>query len=311
MGMISSVVLDGLAATRSAFARGIIGAAATAGDSSLMQRGLLHHGMRWIGNHVVPWAARSAFRAGVTEVNGVLLEVPRPRDWGGGGEFHMALGTYEKAEMRFLLSRLRPGQTFVDVGSHIGYVALPVARVLGRDGRVFCFEPTPDTFDRLRANVERNRLTNVTLVPAAAADRDGEAILACSDDSVMWNSLARGGARGVQVATRSIDSVLSEAGWPEVAALKIDAEGAEWEVLSGAEGALARNANAFLLVEVDGGVRRQESLRLLRFLVSRGYRLSRFTWSGPQPESLASLERRLSTNSRPWANVLAESSAGS
>jgi FkbM family methyltransferase len=267
--------------------------------------------MRWIGNHVVPWAARSAFRAGVSEVNGVLLEVPRPSDWGGGGEFHMALGTYEKAEMRFLLSRLQPGQTFVDVGSHIGYVALPVARVLGRDGRVFCFEPTPATFDRLSANVERNRLTNVTLVPAAAADRDGEAILACSDDSVMWNSLARGGARGVHVATRSVDSVLAEAGWPEVAGLKIDAEGAEWEVLCGAEGALARNANAFLMVEVDGRERRRESLRLLRFLVSRGYRLSRFTWSGPQPESLASLERRLSTNSRPWANVLAESSAGS
>lgn len=290
---------------RCALARGVIGAAAAFDDAPLAELGPFHLASRWARNHLVPWAARGGFEEGVHAVNGVLLEVPRPPAWGGGGEFHMALGTYERAEMQFLLSRLRPGDGFIDVGSHIGYVALPAARVVGPGGRVFCLEPTPDTFERLRANVERNGLENVTLVRAAAAGRDGEANLACSADSVMWNSLVRDGNGSVRVATRSLDSLIGEAGWPAIAGIKVDAEGAEWSVLSGAEQVLARNPSAFMMLEVDGGARVEESLRVLEFLADRGRRFSRFTWNGHVPETLASLHRRLATRRVAWANVLA------
>ena len=305
-GLHHWLVVSCRSAMRSVVARSVIGAAAMISSVPLADRPPLSPAMRWVGNHIVPWVARSSFREGVHEVNGVRLAVPRPPAWGGGGEFHMALGTYERAEMRFLLSRLRPGQTFVDVGSHIGYVALPVAKTVGPTGHVFCFEPTPDTFQILRTNVERNALTNVTLLQAAAADRDGQARLACSEDSVMWNSLAQPGVRYLHVTTRSLDSVMIEAGWPSIAGVKIDAEGTEWSVLCGAEQLLKRNPSAFLMLEVAGGERIEESLRVLQFLVDRGYRLSRFTWTAATPETLVSLKERLKRRKGAWANVLAE-----
>jgi FkbM family methyltransferase len=294
---------------RSAMARGIILATGAVGSTRIARRPPVRWATRWASNHLVPWAARSAFRDGLHEVNGIVMDVPRPPDWGGGGEFHMALGTYERREMRFLLSRLRPGDVFVDVGAHVGYVTLPVARAVGPGGRVICLEPTPETFERLVANVERNGLGNVTAVRAAASDRDGEARLARSEHSVMWNSLAENGRdrqEGLLVATRSVDSVVEQAGWPPVAGLKIDAEGAEWSVLGGAERTLARNPGAFLMLEVDGGERSGESLRVLRHLGDRGYRFSRFTWSQLVPESMESMTGRLSAGRDAWANVLAE-----
>jgi hypothetical protein len=65
-------------------------------------------GERVVSNRVVPWAVRAAFRPGVQEVNGVRMHIPRPPDWGGGGEFHLALGTYERAEVEYLKRWLRP-----------------------------------------------------------------------------------------------------------------------------------------------------------------------------------------------------------
>jgi len=291
---------------RQSLARGFIGATQVLGEHPIVTHTPARLAMRWVGNHLVPWTARSVFTEGVHEINGVRLEVPRPPDWGGGGEFHMVLGTYEGGEVRFLLSRLTPGDVFVDVGSHVGYVALAVANVVGPRGHVLCLEPTPETFQRLRANVARNGLMNVTLVEAAAAECDGSAQLACSGDSAMWNSLARDGVRYLQVATRSLDSVVAEAGWPSVAGIKIDAEGAEWSVLCGAEQVFHRNPGAFCMFEVDGGERAGDSLRILRHLAQRRYRFSRFTWRGPRPETLASLERRLSMPRGGWANILAE-----
>jgi len=122
----------------------------------------------------------------------------------------------------------------------------------------------------------------------------------------MWNSLTRGGERCLQVATRSLDSVVSEAGWPGIAGIKIDAEGAEWSVLCGAQQVLDRNPHAFCMLEVEGGERTGESLRVLQHLAHRGYQFSRFTWRGPRPETLGSLERRLSMPRGNWANILAE-----
>ncbi|MGV3720881.1 MAG: hypothetical protein ACO1SX_08220 [Actinomycetota bacterium] len=92
-------------------------------EQPLVRQSHLRYVTRWIRNHIVPWAARTAFTEGVQSVHGVRLTVPRPPDW-GGGEFHMALGTYEKPECDFLAARLKPGDVFVDVGAHIGYMSL-------------------------------------------------------------------------------------------------------------------------------------------------------------------------------------------
>ena len=234
-------------------------------------------------NRLVPWAARAAFRDGIQHVNGIRMVVPRPPAWGGGGEFHMALGTYERTELAFVLGRLRPGDTFLDVGAHIGYFSLPAALRVGPRGRVIAVEPVAASAALLRRNVVLNRFENVDVIEAAASNRDGEATLRICADSEMWASIRSGTfdneAATVSVPMRSLDGILAERGWPAVAGIKIDVEGAESDVLRGADETLRRNPDAFLLFEASGGGpgRVAATLETLELLEARGYRFRRLT----------------------------------
>ena len=51
---------------------------------------------------------------------------------------------------------IRTGDVVVDGGSNIGFFALFAARLVGGNGRVFAFEPDPQSFLLLRRNVESN-----------------------------------------------------------------------------------------------------------------------------------------------------------
>lgn len=250
-------------------------------------------GIRVAQNRFVPWVARTAFEDGIQQVHGIRMEIPRPPDWGGGGEFHMALGTYEHAELHWLLRRLRPGDAFLDVGAHIGYFTLPVARRVGPRGHVIAVEPLPSSATLLRRNIAMNGFENVTVFEAAASDRDGQAILQVSAVSDMWSTLREGTLDGpattIAVATRSLDGIIAELGWPSVAGLKMDVEGAEAEVLRGCAEVLRRNPDAFLLFEVSGGneERIRASLQTLRALEERGYRFRRLLERGLSPSATA------------------------
>src|SRR5262249_11088444 len=239
--------------------------------------------LRWLSNHLVPWAARVAFHDGVHNINGVRMEIPRPPDWGGGGEFHMALGTYERFELGYLLSRVLPGDMFIDVGAHIGYMTLPLARQVGPQGRIIALEPSPPTVEILRRNVALNGFDWVTVVAAAASDHDGEAGLHLSTHSPMWNTLRKGALQGevssIPVATRSLDSVVRDLGWPPIAGIKLDVEGAESEVRAGSQEVLERNSRLFFTLEVSGGTagRLNASMDTLRWLDNLGYRFRLFS----------------------------------
>src|SRR5712691_1786540 len=174
---------------RRAIARASIMALEHIRGARLGRRPPLSLAIRWLGNHYVPWAARSAFVEAPHKVNGVVMVIPRPPLGGWGGEFHMALGTYERRELAWVLQRLSPGDLFVDVGAHVGYFSLPAARRVGPSGRVIAIEPTPTSVEVLERNRSLNSSYWIEVIAAAASDRDGRALLNVNNLSPMWNSL--------------------------------------------------------------------------------------------------------------------------
>jgi len=150
---------------------------------------------------------------------------------------------------------LRPGDVYADVGAHIGYLAALAARAVGPAGRVVAFEPSPETCAKLRTAFAGGDFPQVEVVNAAvAADHSGEATLFTADgvweNQAYRNSLHPGeGLRShATVATVSLDGSFPSG---QVRLLKVDVEGGEMAVLSGAEELLASGRCEALVVELN------------------------------------------------------------
>lgn len=120
--------------------------------------------------------------------------------------------------------------TIVDCGANVGLFSL----WLGAAKRVIAVEPNPNTFRRLKRNMEINGI-NATTIQAAVSSADGTVKMDFAGPSV----LAEIGETGVEVPSRSLDSLLDELGADSVDVLKLDVEGHEIEALEGAAGSLS------------------------------------------------------------------------
>src|SRR5262245_18954658 len=86
--------------------------------------------------------------------------------------------SYEAETGEAVEQLLQPGMTVVDLGAHIGYFTLMSARLVGPNGRVYAFEPSPSSFLMLRKNISANGYDDrVSAVAEAVADAPGRARL--------------------------------------------------------------------------------------------------------------------------------------
>jgi FkbM family methyltransferase len=144
------------------------------------------------------------------------------------------------AERKIVADLVRPGSIAIDVGANIGYYALMLAQYLN-SSEIICIEPEPANLIELHRNIARNRLSNVTILPAAAAAEDGSASLLTGING----RIVPGGAGAMRVPTVT----LNRFGDRRVGFVKIDVEGYELEVLRGAT-SLIRKQRPNLFVEV-------------------------------------------------------------
>ena len=82
----------------------------------------------------------------------------------------------ESHEVSFILSVLKPGMIFFDVGANAGLFTISAAKKIGGKG-VFSFEPCSSTCDLLMRNLQLNGLADVSVVRMALGDSVGEAVL--------------------------------------------------------------------------------------------------------------------------------------
>jgi FkbM family methyltransferase len=82
-------------------------------------------------------------------------------------------GRWEPFLTRFVLDTLRSGDTFVDLGANIGYYSLLASRRVSESGRVYSIEASPSIFERLKENIARNNVANITAIHAIVSDKEG------------------------------------------------------------------------------------------------------------------------------------------
>ena len=123
-------------------------------------------------------------------------------------------------------------RVIVDLGSHIGS-SIVFFRQRHPGAEIHGFEPDPESFGRLQANV--GALEGVTIDPRAAAAGPGEAVLHSSSNSLASSLFAQDGAgHDVAVHTVGLDDIIEELRVDRIDLLKLDVEGAEYDVLANA-----------------------------------------------------------------------------
>ncbi|WP_163699999.1 FkbM family methyltransferase [Mycolicibacterium sarraceniae] len=153
------------------------------------------------------------------------------------GGYIWIFGEWEPDLTRFIASRLRDGDVFVDVGANAGYYSMLAARSVGSKGSVVAVEASPAMFDDLSANTLADTLGDrIRLVNKAAAATPGTVTVFSgpSHNVGMSTTLPTRGLHAEStVAAMPLDQILTT---DEIAAtriIKIDVEGAEPDVLAG------------------------------------------------------------------------------
>lgn len=204
-------------------------------------------------------------------------------------------GIYDVVASETIWRLIDEGETCLDIGSHVGYMASLMARRCGGEGKVVCFEPHPMLFQELTANIESwRRAPNVAVIEShniAVSDTSETARLRVP---MQWDgnrgtaSIAKDGEGThdeIEVQVRRLDELFDDG--QKFGVVKIDVEGHEAAVLSGGERLLRRGAIRDIIFEDTG----QYPTPAMRLLEGHGYTLFSLAKSFRRPR-LCSPDRR-------------------
>lgn len=209
-------------------------------------------------------------------------------------------GTFELAETAFVRGFVQPGMTVFDVGANAGYYTLMASRMVGQQGRVIAFEPSPRERQRLLAHLRLNRCPNVRVESTALSSSEGStSFFVVSGRETGCNSIrppdVAESVEQITVPTITLDRFLETSGIAAVDFMKLDVEGAELDVLRGGAAALQKRIRPVLLCELEVARTRPwgyEPEAILHCLSDLGY-----VWLGlDEAGRLVPMERRAGYN---------------
>jgi FkbM family methyltransferase len=178
-------------------------------------------------------------------------------------------GEFSEGEIALFSQLCRPGDVVVEVGANIGTHTLPIAKMVGRDGRIHAFEPQRIVFQTLCANMAMNSITNVECHYTALSHEPSTLLIPDIAYELEGNyggvEVTRFGG-GAPVPMTRMDDVIA---LPRCRLIKIDVEGMEHDVISGARSTIAAH-RPFLYVEND---RIEKSDALIDLIGSMDYGL--------------------------------------
>jgi len=152
----------------------------------------------------------------------------------------------------------KQGDIVIDIGANIGRYTIISSKRVGTKGKVVAIEAHPGNFEILNRNIKLNQLTNIIPLNYAAYSKETKIKLYVPDEesgyTIYHTLMERTGKKFVEVNANTLDYLLqlNEIRQEEVNWIKIDVEGAEFEVLKGATNVLSKSKDIALLIEVHG-----------------------------------------------------------
>ena len=171
----------------------------------------------------------------------------------------------------------KEGDIVIDIGAHIGLYTIISSKRVGTNGKVVAIEAHPSNFEMLKSNIKLNQLTNVTPLNYAVYSKETKIKLYLPEVEsgyTIYNTIMSNRARTedkfVEVNANTLDYLLQLNKITDVNWVKIDVEGAEFEVLKGASNVLSKSKDIALLIEVHG---LDNHIPILEFVSSYNFKI--------------------------------------
>ena len=194
----------------------------------------------------------------------MIIETDVPFRIGTLGDFIVFSSLWEP-QVRNVF-RFHKDMIFLDVGAHIGKYTIRAASKIGKNGKIISIEPNEDNFRILIQNLKLNQIKNCIPLNVAAYSNDTELELFVGSDSAKHSIVEKLDRGSKKVKARALDNVLSELNIKKVDFIKIDVEGAEYDVIKGLEKTLT-NQNPKLFIEIL----KKDQEKVLNYLKQKGY----------------------------------------
>jgi FkbM family methyltransferase len=143
----------------------------------------------------------------------------------------------------FIRPYVQEGTVAIDVGAHIGTVTIPMMRMLGPDGLLFAFEPDPEVFACLKANMDKERAdTNLVAEAycfrAALGEKIGTGQFTRNRNNygasgLLYDLPDGAGYENFEVTIGTLDDLQEVIDGRRISLIKIDCEGSEIDVIRG------------------------------------------------------------------------------
>lgn len=159
-------------------------------------------------------------------------------------------GVWEAYQTKIFKRVIKKGMNVVDVGANIGWYTLIAARLVGKKGKVYAFEPEPYNCAILRKNVQLNGYTNTVIEQKAVLNRCQRTRLYLANDNLgdhrMFDSC--NGRKWITVQGITLDEYFRNR-HDRIDVIKVDIQGAEMAALLGMHRVIEANENLKLFVE--------------------------------------------------------------
>jgi FkbM family methyltransferase len=222
-------------------------------------------------------------------------------------------GAHQRGTLNVLFAVIREDDVVVDVGAHIGAIAIPLAARLADRGHVFAVEGSASTARLLRLNVVANRMEErVTVIERVVGRTAGRRLRAryVDGNTGATDFIESGWADVEGLECTTLDALCEEhSDLGGVTVLKLDVEGADLAVLEGAAGLIARRRPLIVCEVSPSQLERHGATidELDTWLAEAGYRLELVAGPRNSTESTWQLTalRRLSESTELHFDVLA------
>ena len=154
--------------------------------------------------------------------------VTKTASWFCSDEYYM--NTLKKYSCFYYLPKTN--EVVIDVGAGVGEEAIPLARCVGANGKIFAIEANPNTFKVLQKVIKENNFSSVLPLHLAIAEKNGEVLIEDDEAYGVANSL-QGSGRSITVPSITFDEFVKDQNLSRIDLLKVNIEGAEKFLIRG------------------------------------------------------------------------------